>query len=167
MSAEAAIRLVNVTKSFRAGEPVLRGVSLDFPTGQLTYILGSSGAGKSVMLKHVLGLIRPDSGEVWVAGKDIAKLKGRELSEHRLVFGMLFQNSALFDDMTVFDNVAFPLREHTDLSEAEIYAKVSRALTILGMTSGYDKYPERDLGRHAKARGPGPRDHPRALDPAL
>ena len=142
MSEPFAIRLENVHKSFRGGrDKVLRGVSIDFPTGKLTYILGSSGAGKSVTLKHILGLVKPDRGRIWVAGKDISRLQGRELAEHRLVFGMLFQNSALFDDMTVFENVAFPLREHTSWSEEKIAAAVKKALTILGMEAGYDKMP--------------------------
>ena len=139
---EAAIRLKNVYKTFRGGrDQVLKGVSIDFPTGKLSYFLGSSGAGKSVMLKHVLGLLKPDSGEVWVAGLNIANLHGAALAEHRKIFGMLFQNSALFDDMTVFENVAFPLREHTPLSEKEITEKVNSTLSHLGMTGGYDKLP--------------------------
>jgi phospholipid/cholesterol/gamma-HCH transport system ATP-binding protein len=142
----ANVRLENVHKKFRGGrDHVLRGVSLEFPAGQLSYILGSSGAGKSVLLKHVLGLMKPDSGKVWVAGKNMADLKGDELAEHRKLFGMLFQNSALFDDMTVFENVAFPLREHTKLSDAEIRAAVERNMNLLGMPGGaashYDKYP--------------------------
>lgn len=137
-----AIRMENVHKSFRGGrDAVLKGISLNFPEGKLTYILGSSGAGKSVTLKHILGLVHPDSGQVWVAGKNISRLRGKELADHRLVFGMLFQNAALFDDMTVFENVAFPLREHTKKSEAEISEAVKKALTILGMESGYDKMP--------------------------
>lgn len=136
------VRLENVTKAFRGGKDhVLKGVSITFPAGKLTYILGSSGAGKSVMLKHILGLLKPDSGSVWVAGKDMSTLKGEELAQHRLNFGMLFQNSALFDDMTIFDNVAFPLREHTKMSEEEIAERVRKSLTILGMTNGYDKFP--------------------------
>src|SRR4051794_27741906 len=103
----AIIRVENIWKSFRENrDQVLRGVSLEFETGKLTYILGSSGAGKSVLLKHILGLLRPDRGKVWVKGTDISTLSGARLAEHRLCFGMLFQNSALFDDMTVFDNVA-------------------------------------------------------------
>lgn len=149
-----AIRLENVKKSFREGkDQVLRGVTLDFYEGKLTYILGSSGAGKSVLLKHVLGLLKPDSGKVYVAGKDISGLRGRALAEHRLVFGMLFQNSALFDDMTIFENVAFPLYEHTKLSDEEIEAKVKKSLTILGMTSGYDKYPNELSGGMRKRVG--------------
>ena len=142
------VKLVNVHKAFRGGrDVVLNGVSIDFPPGKLTYILGSSGAGKSVTIKHILGLLRPDSGEVWVAGKDMAHLSGSALKEHRKLFGMLFQNSALFDDMTIFENVAFPLREHTQLSEAEIYAKVSKALGTLGMPEGqHDKFPNEISG---------------------
>jgi phospholipid/cholesterol/gamma-HCH transport system ATP-binding protein len=137
-----SIRLEGVTKSFRNGrDQVLRGVNLDFQAGKLTYILGSSGAGKSVMLKHVLGLLKPDQGRVIVAGQDLSLLNEEEINEFRKIFGMLFQNSALFDDMTVFENVAFPLREHTKLSEKEIEEKVSFSLKRLGMPQGYDKYP--------------------------
>ena len=140
--ANNGIRLENVFKSFRGGrDAILKGVSIDFPAGQLTYILGSSGAGKSVLLRHVLGLLKPDSGNVWVAGKNMSELKGDELIEHRLVFGMLFQNSALFDDMTVFENVAFPLLEHTQQTDAEIKVAVDKSLKTLGMSEGYDKYP--------------------------
>jgi phospholipid/cholesterol/gamma-HCH transport system ATP-binding protein len=149
-----SVKLENVTKTFRGGrDHILNGVSIDFPVGKLTYILGSSGAGKSVTLKHILGLLHPDSGHVWVNGKDISTLKGRELALARTTFGMLFQNSALFDDMTVFDNVAFPLREHTTLSEAEIEKKVRDSLTILGMTSGYDKFPNEISGGMRKRVG--------------
>lgn len=137
-----SIILKNVYKSFRGGrDQVLKDLSVEFPIGQLTYILGPSGVGKSVLLKHVLGLLHPDSGQVIVAGKDMATIRGRELAEHRKVFGMLFQNSALFDDMTIFENVAFPLREHTHLSEEEIAGRVTHSLTTLGMSNGYDKLP--------------------------
>ncbi|HLE01037.1 MAG TPA: ATP-binding cassette domain-containing protein [Bdellovibrionota bacterium] len=153
-TSRGAVRLEKVTKSFRGGrDKVLRGVSIDFPVGKLTYILGSSGAGKSVLLKHILGLLRPDSGHVWVAGKDLATLRGRELARHRMVFGMLFQNAALFDDMSVFENVAFPLREHTTLSEKEIEDKVTKSLSILGMTGGYDKLPNELSGGMRKRVG--------------
>lgn len=141
------IRLIDVHKAFRGGrDVVLRGVNLEFPPGKLTYILGSSGAGKSVTLKHILGLLRPDSGQVWVGGKDMARLKGRDLMEHRKLFGMLFQGSALFDDMTVFENVAFPLREHTKYTEDEIGARVRNALSILGMPASHDKFPNEISG---------------------
>jgi phospholipid/cholesterol/gamma-HCH transport system ATP-binding protein len=142
------VKLVNVWKSFRGGrDQILKGVNIEFPAGKLTYILGSSGAGKSVTLKHVLGLLKPDKGEVWVGGKDMAKINGFELKEHRKLFGMLFQNSALFDDMTVFENVAFPLREHTKCSESEIEERVSKALDMLGMSrESQDKLPNEISG---------------------
>jgi phospholipid/cholesterol/gamma-HCH transport system ATP-binding protein len=152
-SGTGIIRIENVHKSFRGRDQVLKGVSIDFEKGKLTYILGSSGAGKSVLLKHVLGLLRPDRGEVWVLGKQINRLKGSELSQHRLCFGMLFQNSALFDDMTVFDNVAFPLREHERLGEPEIATRVKRALSQLGMPSGHDKFPNELSGGMRKRVG--------------
>ncbi len=136
-----------VYKSFRGGrDEILKGVTVDFPVSKLTYILGPSGVGKSVTLKHILGLLKPDRGEVWVAGENMATLTGDRLAQHRKVFGMLFQNSALFDDMTLFENVAFPLREHTQLSEEEIDAKVRKSLAILGMKTGLDKYPNEISG---------------------
>jgi phospholipid/cholesterol/gamma-HCH transport system ATP-binding protein len=141
-------------KSFRDGrDQILRGVSVEFPQGKLTYILGPSGTGKSVMLKHILGLLHPDSGSVWVEGKDMSKLSYREMAQQRLAFGMLFQNSALFDDMTIFENVAFPLREHTALSEAEIKQKVEHTLSLLKMTGGYDKFPNELSGGMRKRVG--------------
>lgn len=128
------IRLVNLHKSFHAGrDQVLRGVHLNFEPGKLTYILGPSGTGKSVTIKHVLGLLKPDSGEVWVGDKDITRLRGRALQEHRELFGMLFQNAALFDDMNVYDNVAFPLYEHTRMKETRIRERVTEVLNLLGM----------------------------------
>jgi len=149
-----SVKIEGVWKAFRGGrDVVLKGVSIEFPVGKLTYILGSSGAGKSVLLKHILGLLRPDKGRVWVAGKDMAHIKGRELAEHRLVFGMLFQNAALFDDETVFENVAFPLREHTMLSEQEIKVKVETTLGLLGMKTGFDKMPNELSGGMRKRVG--------------
>jgi phospholipid/cholesterol/gamma-HCH transport system ATP-binding protein len=150
----AAIRLEDVHKSFKGGrEKVLRGITMEFPVGQLTYILGSSGAGKSVLLKHIMGLLKPDSGHVWVAGKDMTKLKGQELAVHRKLFGMVFQNAALFDDMTVFENVAFPLWEHTAMSDAEISKAVKRTLNDLGMPDGHDKFPNELSGGMRKRVG--------------
>lgn len=155
LNEQGVVRLENVYKSFREGrDKVLNGVTLEFPAGKLTYILGSSGAGKSVMLKHILGLLKPDSGDVWISGKKINELRGQALSEHRLQFGMLFQNSALFDDMTVYENVAFPLWEHTKLSDEEVREKVTRALTTLGMPkNGFDKFPNEISGGMRKRVG--------------
>lgn len=149
-----AIVIRNVHKRFRGGKDhVLRGVSIDFPEGKLTYILGPSGTGKSVLIKHVLGLLHPDSGDIIIHGRDLKKLSGRALVDHRAEFGMLFQNSALFDDLTVFENVAFPLREHTKLSEAQIGNEVKTTLSTLGMTSGYDKFPNEISGGMRKRVG--------------
>lgn len=148
------IELINVEKAFKGGtERVLKGVSIRFEEGKLTYILGLSGAGKSVTLKHILGLLKPDSGEVRVLGKNVGELRKDELEEYRTNFGMLFQNSALFDDMTVFENVAFPLWEHTKLDDKTIEEKVSKALTSLGMPKGYDKYPNELSGGMRKRVG--------------
>ena len=117
MNPGIAIELKDVYKSFRDGRDViLKGVSIQFPVGKLTYILGSSGTGKSVTLKHILGLLFPDSGEVRVLGTNLSKLNLNALTTFSEKFGMVFQNAALFDDMTIFENVAFPLREHTKLS---------------------------------------------------
>jgi phospholipid/cholesterol/gamma-HCH transport system ATP-binding protein len=104
------IEVADVHKSFGANQ-VLRGVSLRVEKGTTFVILGGSGSGKTVLMKHVIGLLRPDQGSVRVAGVDISRLEGKELTEARRMFGMVFQKSALFDSMTVLENVAFPLRE--------------------------------------------------------
>ena len=104
------IKLQGVEKTL-GGQLVLRGVDLEIPTGQVTTIIGPSGEGKSVMLKHMIGLLRPDRGKVLVDGVDISRLKEKALNDVRKRFAMLFQSAALFDSMNVFDNVAFPLRE--------------------------------------------------------
>lgn len=133
---------------------VLKGLSLQIKKGELLYLLGSSGSGKSVLLKHILGLLKPDQGSIFVAGKDIANLSGRELSQHRLNYGMLFQNAALFDDFTVFENVAFPLHEHTRLPETEIQQKVERALGLLGLKAEtMEKFPNELSGGMRKRVG--------------
>jgi len=148
------VRIDRVYKSFQEGrEQVLKGVSLDLPRGKLTYILGSSGAGKSVLLKHILGLLNPDRGQVWVSGQNVSELSRSELTQFRLRFGMLFQNSALFDDMTVFENVAFPLVEHTEMPRSKIRAQVERTLNLLGMKGGYDKFPSELSGGMRKRVG--------------
>jgi phospholipid/cholesterol/gamma-HCH transport system ATP-binding protein len=150
----ATVELRDVWKSFRAGrDQILKGVSIEFLPGQLTYVLGPSGTGKSVTLKHILGLLTPDSGSVHVFGQDISKLSGEAVIEFRQRFGMVFQNSALFDDMTVFENVAFPLREHTDWSEGKIIGEVDAVLTKLGLPKPYDKFPSEISGGMKKRVG--------------
>ena len=106
------IRLVDVEKSFNE-QVVLNRLTLEIPEGQITAVIGPSGVGKSVLLKHMIGLLRPDRGQVIVDGEDIAFMGRRQLNRVREKFGMLFQNAALFDSMTVFENVAFPLTEKT------------------------------------------------------
>ncbi len=154
MSEENAIELIGVHKAFRDGrDQILRGIDIQFPKGKLTYILGPSGTGKSVTLKHILGLLDPDQGEVRVLGKNLAVLSTVEKIRFREKFGMVFQNSALFDDMTVFENVAFPLREHTDFDEARIEQEVVSVLRSLGMNGPYDKYPNEISGGMRKRVG--------------
>lgn len=150
----SAIEVVDLHKSFRNGrDKILRGVNLKFPHGKLTYILGPSGTGKSVLIKHILGLLKPDSGKVLLDGLDITQLKGRELVEYRQRFGMLFQNAALFDDLTVYDNVAFPLYEHEKFSEEEIRTRVVDTLKQLGMPASHDKFPNELSGGMRKRVG--------------
>jgi phospholipid/cholesterol/gamma-HCH transport system ATP-binding protein len=154
MNLEPAIILENLHKSFRGGrDEILRGLDLEFPRSKLTYILGPSGTGKSVTLKHILGLLDPDQGVVKVFGTDLSTLSVREKIRFREKFGMVFQNSALFDDMTIFENVAFPLREHTQMTEAEIEREVVSVLKTLGMNGPYDKFPNEISGGMRKRVG--------------
>jgi phospholipid/cholesterol/gamma-HCH transport system ATP-binding protein len=147
------IQLKGVSKAY-GDQKVLSGLDLDIPQGKITVIIGRSGEGKSVLLKHMLGLICPDSGTVCVGGKDLAKLNPVELNELRKKFGMLFQNAALFDSMTVFDNIAFPLVEHRGLSEAALKKAVSELLAIVGLrTETMDKYPSQLSGGMRKRVG--------------
>ncbi len=138
---EPAIRLVGVEKTLD-GRKVLDGVDLGIPRRRITAVIGLSGAGKSVLLKHMIGLMKPDRGRVLVEGVDIARLSRRRLHEVRGRFGMLFQGGALFDSMTVFENVAFPLREKTSLGPAEIGARVRERLAQVGLGDAGGKYPD-------------------------
>ena len=104
------IEIINLCKSFNS-HPILKNLNLTIQTGETLVIIGRSGGGKSVLLKHIIGLMKPDSGQVLIDGADITKLRGKELSQIRLNFGMLFQGAALFDSMTVGENVAFTLQE--------------------------------------------------------
>src|SRR4029078_11292255 len=112
------IRVVDLHKTF-GGQEVLRGINVEFETGKITTIIGGSGSGKTVLLKHLNALLLPDRGGILVDGKDITKLRQTELNNIRRKFGVLFQGAALLDSMTIFDNVAFPVREHLRLNEAE------------------------------------------------
>ena len=139
------IKVVGLRKSF-GGQPVLRGIDLEVPDGSITVIIGRSGGGKSVFLKHLLGLLRPDSGRIEVDGVDLAGLGNRALEEVRKRYGVVFQGGALFDSMSCRENVAFPLREKSRLSRTEIAAKVDVALERVGLAGIGDKYPEEVSG---------------------
>jgi len=128
------IKINNLKKSF-GDKVVLENVNLEIPKGSTTVILGLSGQGKSTIIKHIVGLLKPDSGEILVDGIDVATCSKQELYETRKKIGFLFQEGAMFDSMSVYDNVAFPLREHTKLSEKEIRKKVFEKLDMVGFDS--------------------------------
>jgi phospholipid/cholesterol/gamma-HCH transport system ATP-binding protein len=137
---DPAIRLEHVTKAFD-GRRVLDDVTLEVEGGTGFCLLGRSGTGKSVTLKHIIGLMRPDSGRVFVHGREVSALKGRELAAARRTMGFLFQNAALFDSITVGENVAFPLRRHTDWRDRRIREVARRHLEAVGLGDHYDKMP--------------------------
>lgn len=146
------IKLVDVHKSFDS-QTVLNGLSLEIPQGKITAVIGPSGEGKSVLLKHMIGLMRPDRGEVHVEGDNITAMRRFEMNRVWEKFGMLFQNAALFDSMTVFENVAFPLEEKTRLSRAEIRDRVHDALENVGLRGIDKKYPDELSGGMKKRVG--------------
>jgi phospholipid/cholesterol/gamma-HCH transport system ATP-binding protein len=140
VSGQAAIRLDRVTKAF-GGRSVLDDVSFEVGKGSGVVILGRSGTGKSVMLRHMVGLVRPDRGRVWIGDAEISALKGAELSRVRRKIGFLFQTAALFDSISVGENVAFPLRRHTTGHDREIRARATEKLASVGLEREYDKMP--------------------------
>ncbi len=148
----AMLKLVGVTKTL-GGQPVLRGVDLTVPEGKLTTIIGRSGEGKSVLLKHMIGLFQPDSGEVWVDGVEISRLRGQALNEVRKRFAMLFQGAALFDSLTVFENVAFPLREKLRMKGVEVTYRVEEKLEQVGLAGMGHKFPAELSGGMRKRAG--------------
>ncbi len=146
------IKLVKVCKSFK-GQKVLDNLDFEIEPERITVIIGQSGGGKSVLLKHMIGLIRPDSGQVFVDGIDIAKLSDRQLNETRKKFGMLFQDAALFDSMTVGENVAFPLIEHTRLPKKDIDKIINDKLLQVGLKDVTHKMPSELSGGMRKRVG--------------
>lgn len=148
----AAVRLEGVSKSF-GDKHVLRDVSFEVPAGCGFVILGRSGTGKSVTLKHIIGLIHPDAGRVFVADNEVPTLKRVELSRARQKIGFLFQSAALFDSISVGENVAFPLRRHSDLKEAEIRHRAMEKLASVGLENEYDKMPADLSGGMRKRAG--------------
>ncbi|MCX7988480.1 MAG: ABC transporter ATP-binding protein [Thermodesulfovibrio sp.] len=134
------IEIKELYKSF-GKQDVLKGVNLTINEGEVTAIIGRSGGGKSVLLKHIVGLLKPDRGSIFIKGQDITELKGSKLDEIRAEIGVVFQGGALFDSMTVYENVAFPLREKTKLDKNIINEKVLIALADVGLKGMEYKYP--------------------------
>jgi len=152
MNNEPTIQLIDVHKTFGT-QHVLKGINLSIYLGKTTVIVGESGQGKSSVIKHILGLVKPDSGKVMVYGKDINRISRKELKEIRMNFGVLFQNAALFDSMTVFENVALPLRERTKKKEEEISLIVNEKLEMMDLEGSNDKYPAQLSGGMRKRVG--------------
>ena len=134
------IRVQNLHKTF-GHQPVLRGLTLDVATGEIMVVIGRSGGGKSVLLRHLIGLLHPDSGAIMVDGTDITGLRVSALDRIRERYGVVFQGGALFDSMSVFENVAFPLQEKSRLGAAEITQRVEEKLEQVGLTGMGDKNP--------------------------
>lgn len=139
-NAEPIIRLVDIHKAFGPLR-VLSGVSLNFETGKTTVVLGPSGTGKSVMLKHIAGLLRPDKGQVWFEGKRVDTISEPQWVDVRKRIGFLFQMGALFDSMTVGENVCFPLVEHTDMSLSQRQDRCAQMLEMVGLSDTEQKMP--------------------------
>ena len=142
----------NIHKRFSQNE-VLKGVSLQVSSGKTRVILGLSGSGKSVLMKAIIGLLKPDLGSISIDGEEITRLKKNALLKIRRKFGMVFQQAALFDSMTVHSNVAFPLREHTALSPSEINTLVLEKLELVGLKNAAQKYPAELSGGMKKRVG--------------
>ena len=157
------IRLDRVSKRF-GPLTVLDGVSLDMPRGEATVVLGRSGTGKSVLLRHIVGLLAPDAGRVLVQGQDLTGLSPPAMAAVRRQVGFLFQNAALFDSLTVGENVAFPLRRHTRLREPEIRARALDKLALVGLGRDYEKMPAALSGGMRKRAGLA---RAMVLDPAI
>ena len=134
------VRVEGLTKSF-GRQAVWSDVSLTLPAGEISVLLGPSGTGKSVFLKTLIGLLKPDTGSIVIEGTDIASCSEKELYEIRKLFGVLFQDGAMFGSMNLYDNVAFPLREHTRKSESEVRAIVMEKMDLVGLLGAEDKLP--------------------------
>ena len=149
---EAIIALRDVTKSF-GSHTVLADISFDVPKGKITAILGPSGTGKSVLLKNIIGLLTPDRGEIWVDGENIVGMSEKDLYRVRRKFGVLFQDGALFGSLNLFDNIAFPLREHTKKPEKEIKDIVIEKAGLVGLLDHLKKTPGEVSGGMKKRAG--------------
>jgi phospholipid/cholesterol/gamma-HCH transport system ATP-binding protein len=158
-----AVQFAHVSKTFGT-QTILDDLSFEVPAGTAFCLLGRSGTGKSVTLRHIVGLVRPDSGHVFVEERDVTTLSSRDLAAVRKRMGFLFQNAALFDSMSVGDNVAFPMRRHTDWSDADIRRRAIRKLEDVGLEQEFDKMPA-DLSGGMKKRAGLARAM--ALDPPI
>ena len=146
------IEIKDLSKSFN-DHKVLDRVNLTIPTGETLVIIGRSGCGKSVLLKHIIGLMKPDEGSVSIDGVEVTQLSGNSLDKLRMKFGMLFQSAALFDSMTVEENVGFPLREHTTMSPDAIRQRVQECLQLVGLSEVDDLMPSELSGGMRKRVG--------------
>jgi phospholipid/cholesterol/gamma-HCH transport system ATP-binding protein len=149
---EDAIEVIDLVKQFGRMR-ILNGLNLGLPDDQISMVLGPSGTGKSVLIKHIVGLLYPDSGDVLVHGESVPNLTDDQLFEMRKKFGLLFQDGALFGSMDVFDNTAFPLRQHTDKSEEEVGEIVNRRLREVGLADAIHKMPNELSGGMRKRAG--------------
>ena len=146
------IKVSHLSKSFN-GQCILRDINLEILSGEMVVVLGESGTGKSVLLKHLMGLLKPDSGQVSIDGEDITQLSEERLLGIRKKIGYLFQEGALYDFMTVFENIAFPLKEHTRFDHATIQAKVKEVLNTVDLEGVGYKYPSELSGGMKKRVG--------------
>ncbi len=146
------IEIINVSKSFD-GHKVLDNLNLNIKTGDTTVVIGRSGCGKSVLLKHIIGLLKPDSGHILIDGKDITRMDEKELSDVRMKFGMLFQGAALFDSLSIMENVGFAMIEHTNATGEEIVKRVKECLALVGLKDIEDKKPAELSGGMKKRVG--------------
>jgi phospholipid/cholesterol/gamma-HCH transport system ATP-binding protein len=149
---EPIIQLRGVTKSF-GSHTVLEDISFDIPRSRISAIMGPSGTGKSVLLKNIIGLLRPDRGEIWIDGEETVRMRERDLYRVRRKFGVLFQDGALFGSLNLYDNIAFPLREHTRKSEGEIRRIVMEKAAMVGLVDAMRKYPGEVSGGMKKRAG--------------
>jgi phospholipid/cholesterol/gamma-HCH transport system ATP-binding protein len=146
------VRVENLTKRF-GKQTIWEDVSLTLPAGEISVLLGPSGTGKSVFLKHLVGLLKPNAGHIWIEGNDVCNISESRLYEVRKLFGVLFQDGALFGSQSLFDNIAFPLREHTKKGEAEIKKIVLEKMNLVGLSGAESKLPGEISGGMRKRAG--------------
>jgi phospholipid/cholesterol/gamma-HCH transport system ATP-binding protein len=147
-----AVQTKGLKKSFGANQ-ILTGTNIEIPEGSISTVLGPSGTGKSVLVKHILGLLSPDEGEIFVHGRALHAMSRSEILALRREIGVMFQDGALFSSMNVYDNVAFPLRQHTDLNESEVHQLVQEQLDAVGLLAAAGSYPKELSGGMRKRAG--------------